>query len=78
VRALALKTQQSQRPKNRVVELRGFEPLTSAVQAPAERASARTARGSICFDFEIGDKRLALFYLRGSGKAALSLYNLAK
>ena len=41
-------------------------------------ASARTARGSICFDFEIGDKRLALFYLRGSGKAALSLYNLAK
>jgi hypothetical protein len=41
-------------------------------------ASARTARGSICFDFQIGDKRLALFYVRGSGKAALSLYNLAK
>ena len=41
-------------------------------------ASARTARGSICFDFEISDKRLALLYLRASGKVALSLYNLAK
>jgi hypothetical protein len=41
-------------------------------------ASPRTARGSLCFDFELAVGVRALFYLRASGKLAVSLWNLCK
>ncbi len=41
-------------------------------------ATRRATRGSIAFDFDIGGKPIAPAYLRANGKAAISLYNLAK
>jgi hypothetical protein len=41
-------------------------------------AVCRPTRGSIAFDFDIGGKLIAPTYLRANGKAAISLYNLAK
>jgi hypothetical protein len=41
-------------------------------------AVCRTTRGSIAFDFDIGEKRVAPACLRANGKAAISLFNLAK
>ena len=41
-------------------------------------AVCRTTHGSIAFDFDIGEKRVAPACLRANGKATISLFNLAK